>query len=566
MKKLSKLVFYFVIIFFLAISLRGSAGNIQKTDMDSSRWNKDGPFELSPERGRFALTYSLVEDNSFSFDLPVARFAIPDLGYIDGKYVSLFAPGISFLIIPGYMLGKFFGISQLGSFAIISLFAVLNTVLIETIARKLGARRIYSIIAALTFLFATPAFTYAVTLYQHHISVFILLAGIWIYLSFKNALSTWVIWFLAALSFLVDYPNFFMMIPLMALAALGFFEITKTKKFVKTKFKFSRLLSVTGIVLPFLVLGWVNFHSYSDPLRLAGTVTNVRSIDEQGFPKEDKPTASTILDEYRSGDRDSNTVALGFFDSRNISNGLFIHLLSPDRGVIFFAPILIFALIGVFALYQKNPHASALLSGVGLVNLFIYSMWGDPWGGWAFGSRYLIPLYAVASIFLAIGLEKVLKRRALKTLFLLVLIYSVCLNTLGAITTSTNPPKVEILRLEELSGKEEKYTFERNWDYLNNAGSKSYIYNTYLKEYLSPLKFYLILSFSLSLIFTGLISYDLLLGKFGNLYFLKLEKKDIKDVITESKSFSTAVKSKIAAIENYISYNWNRKISLWKNL
>lgn len=567
MENMKNILIGLVCFVFLLVSLRGVDGNPEKLTLNDSSWKEDGPFELSPERGRFALTYSLVEDESFQFDLPVARFALPDLGYIDGKYVSLFAPGISFLAIPGYYLGKVFGISQVGTFAAISFFAVLNALLINSIVRKLGVKGNYSAIASLAFLFATPAFAYAVSLYQHHVSTFLLLAGVWVFMNFKNTASSWIIWFLAALSIPVDYPNFFMMIPLMILAILRFFEVKEMRETYQIKFRFSKLLSISGVVLPFIFLAWVNFRSYDDPFRLAGTVTNVRSIDERGFPKEDKPTASTILDEFRSGERDSSTVALGFFDSRNISNGIFIHLFSPDRGVIFFAPFLLFAFFGAFGLYKKNPQALALLTGIGLANLFIYSMWGDPWGGWAFGSRYLIPLYAIASILLAIGLENIFRKKVLGMFFFIILIYSVFVNTLGAITTSTNPPKTEILQLEEQSGKEEKYTYERNWDYLNNKGTKSFVYNEFLKDYFTPAEFYVFVAVTLSIVFMGLFSYDFLYSRAAVPPFLpRTKKSNIKDVVVEINSPPFPFKSKIRALEKNIIFNWSRKISLWKKL
>lgn len=564
MKKLSKLVFYFVIIFFLAISLRGSAGNIQKTDMDSSYWNQNGPFELSPERGRFALTYSLVEDGSFSFDLPVAKFALPDLGYIDGKYVSLFAPGISFLIIPGYMLGKFFGISQLGSFAIISLFAVLNALLIDAIARKLGAKRIYSALAALAFLFATPAFVYAVSLYQHHVSVFLFLAGVYVYLNVKRWFSVWIIWFLAALSISVDYPNFFMMIPLMILAVMKIFSLEETSDAFRVKFRFSGLMGILGIILPLTFLGWVNYESYSDPFRLAGTVMNVRSIDPQGLPGEllQEDNQVGLIEESGS----SNTVALAFFNTRNISNGLYIHLFSPDRGIVVYAPIILFSIIGGLCLYKKNPKVLALLTGTALINLFVYSMWGDPWGGWAFGSRYLIPLYAIASIFLASGLGKVFSNKYFKLIFLLLLVYSVFVNTLGAITTSTNPPKIEAASLSQLSGKEEKYTFMRNWDHLKNYGSKSYFYGRFLDDVLTPTDFYLLLALTLSFFFSGLVFFDLYSERLVNrLPVLKKDIKTIDDVIVEKKGVPISGGRLGGILENYFSYFRNRRYLVWKD-
>ena len=44
-------------------------------ELNSSAWTGSGPLELSPERARFALIYSLVEDHSFQFSEGVARLA-----------------------------------------------------------------------------------------------------------------------------------------------------------------------------------------------------------------------------------------------------------------------------------------------------------------------------------------------------------------------------------------------------------------------------------------------------------------------------------------------------------
>ena len=562
---MKNIVFGLICMVILGLTLRGIPGNPEKSSFNSPLWMEDGPFELSPERGRYALTYSLVEDKSFSFDLPVARFTIPDLGYIDGKYVSLFAPGISILIIPGYLAGKILGISQVGTYAVISFFAVLNVLLIDTIARKLGASKIYSALAALTFLFATPAFAYAVSLYQHHVSVFLLLAGIYSYLNINKKYSAWIIWFLAAASVTVDYPNFFMMMPLMVLAVLKTFGVEETKEAFRIKFRFSYLFSILAITFPLTFLGWFNYQSYGDSLRLAGTVMNVRSIDSQELSGElslEEDNEGSSIEE-RVG---SNTIALAFFNTRNISNGLYIHLFSPDRGMIVYAPILIFSVVGGFYLYRKNPQVLALFTGIALINLFVYSMWGDPWGGWAFGSRYMIPFYAVASILLALGMENFLKKKIIKTAFLLILIYSVFVNTLGAVTTSLNPPKVEVLQLEELSGKEEKYTFERNWDYLKSFGSKSYFYGKYISDLLNPVDFYFLLASTLSFFLISLMFYDLYARKlpFGFTAVSEMKSKTVASVLTDDSKF-IPVKFGIPRFWKNINILRKGRLSIWKD-
>jgi hypothetical protein len=87
------LYFLFICIFtisILGLTVRGIRGNPTTADLAKKTWTEDGPFELSPERGRFALTYSIPRP-LIILSVDLARFVIPDLGYKDNKYVSLFA-------------------------------------------------------------------------------------------------------------------------------------------------------------------------------------------------------------------------------------------------------------------------------------------------------------------------------------------------------------------------------------------------------------------------------------------------------------------------------------------
>jgi len=133
---------------------------------------------------------------------------------------SLFAPAVSFLAAPGYALGKLLGASQVGAFTTIAVFALLNCYFIYQISRLLGANKASSLIAMLFFIFGTPSFSYAVTLYQHHISTFLILISLFLLIKYKTFLSLGFIWFFCALSISVDYPNLILMFPI-GLFALG---------------------------------------------------------------------------------------------------------------------------------------------------------------------------------------------------------------------------------------------------------------------------------------------------------------------------------------------------------
>jgi hypothetical protein len=477
----------------LTLSLRGIVGNPTDTTINNTTWKENGPLELSPERGRYALLYSLVENHSFALSSALARFATPDVAYTGNGYASLFAPSVSIIAIPGYMIGKHFGIAQVGSFAIIAFFALMNVFLLRGIATRLGAHRLAATIAGIAFIFASPAFTYAGTLYQHHISTFLILASVYLLVRYNTVLSLIIVWSLAAFSISVDYPNFFMMLP------IGIFALGKTFLFERKENKMTiripvlKFLALFSVILPLAFFLWSNNMSYGSPFKLAGSFDRAIVVKSDGKPilEEEIKKAHKPLVEKNS---DTQSPIVGFFWTRNMINGFYTLFLSLDRGMIMYTPVMLLGIIGIIiALCRKQSYVALLLAIMGF-NIILYSMWGDPYGGWAFGSRYLIPTYAILGIFLAIALTHFKKYNLFLLLFFAVFSYSVGVNTLGAVTSSRNPPQVEALGLEQKSGKEEKYTYERNLEVLNKNQSKSFIYQTYFQSHLSAWEYYLDLS------------------------------------------------------------------------
>ncbi len=476
-----------VIIF--ALGVRGNYGNPSSRELSFSGWKEDGPFELSPERGRFALLYSFMEDHSLNFSIPLARFSAPDIAVNSkGQYASLFMPGVSFLVIPGYVLGKYFGASQVGTFAMISIFALANIFLIRAIVIRLGANKIAASLAGFTFVFATPAFAYGVTLYQHHISTFIILLSLYILLRWKNAWSLGVIWFLCALSVVIDNPNFFLMLPIGIYALGRIISFEKIKTAYVMNIKPVLFLTLITVAIPVGFFLWFNKASYGNPLQLPGTSVSVAEIDENG--KSVEADTKSILTGSSRDEVSKEKTAVGFFQTRNLLNGLYIHTLSPDRGILRFAPVILLGIIGMVLLYRRNKEFANLLTVIIGINVLLYSMWGDPWGGWAFGSRYLIPTYALLAIGLGIVLSKWSKKIWFLVIFAFLFVYSAGVGTLGALTSNVNPPQVQVLQLEKISGTIQRYSFDRNWQFLNESGSKSFIFRTFARNIFSAQTYY----------------------------------------------------------------------------
>ncbi len=456
------LLFFCAAVF--CLTLRGISGSPRESELNGEKWKENGPFELSPERGRFALLYSLMENHSFFFSPDLGAFAEPDVGLSAGRFVSLFAPGLSFLAVPGYLLGRALGGSVLGAVATVSLFALANIFLIRAIAQKLGADPWLSALAALAFAFGSPAFTYAVSLYQHHLSLFLLLAAVYLLLGRRNFWSDFLVWLFLAFSFLVDYPNAALALPAAAYACLGLFSFRQKADRLKVGFRKSGLAAGAAVLIPIFILLWFNRQSYGDPWRLSATLARTKDAGEKSVVQ--------------------------FFNGRDLERGLWVHLVSPDRGIIFFAPVLLLGILGLVFAYEKMVFKTLLLGGVAGIDLLLYSLWGDPWGGWAFGSRYLIPAYAVLAIFTALFLTYFKKNKFLLLIFSALFVYSVLVNTLGALTTSKNPPSVEIAALEKVSGRKQEKTFLRNWSFINESGSKSFVYQVFLKNRLTAVSYF----------------------------------------------------------------------------
>jgi hypothetical protein len=136
----------------------------------------------------------------------------------------------------------------------------------------------------------------------------------------------------------------------------------------------------------------------------------------------------------------------------------------------------------MYLLYKKkegNDIVTIPLSIV-LVNILLYSMFGDHWGGWSFGARYLIPGAAVMTLFIPEVLTHFKKNIGVLVVVSVLIIYSVFVNALGAITTTEVPPKQEAERLPTYI----PYTYEYNYRLIEKNESYSLL-NTYILKNVS---------------------------------------------------------------------------------
>ncbi|MBM3335663.1 hypothetical protein FJY63_13470, partial [Candidatus Sumerlaeota bacterium] len=71
--------------------------------------------------------------------------------------------------------------------------------------------------------------------------------------------------------------------------------------------------------------------------------------------------------------------------------GLFGLLFSPSRGVFWFSPPLIAALCYVVCFHRRHPRLCFAVFATVAIKLFVFSKWWNWFGGWSWGSRFLLP-------------------------------------------------------------------------------------------------------------------------------------------------------------------------------
>ena len=429
-----------IIVALLSFNVKGDVGSpiYYQTELDTKL---SGPYESSGSTSRYALTKSIIDNGSLLFDTDLAKFASPDVVRVDSGYTTLFTPGVSFAAAPFYYLGKMFNLPQLGAFLSTTVFAALNIFLIYLVSRKFNVSRALSIISGLIFAFATSAMAYSNTLTQHHLSVSLLLLGVLNAAAAKrNFINNLLFGLIAGASVLVDIPNLFMMLPIGFYILVKNFAVESVGEKLKLKMKLSVVALLLGVIPMFGLFGWYNYQTTGSFTKLAQSVGR---------------TDIFATDEIKQVNKEANARAAGTtppvvpFETRAQLNGFYILLISDERGIFYYNPIVLFGILGLL-LAVKNKireNLSIVILSIVMVNILLYSMFGDPWGGWSFGPRYLIPSIALLCTGIGYALSRTLRNPLVVITFIVTLVYSILVNVLGSTTTNLVPPKVEALNL-----------------------------------------------------------------------------------------------------------------------
>jgi hypothetical protein len=483
--KLLLLFLTFIVgLLILVGGIKGQNGNPVGFQSDLAT-SLGSPFELSNSTARFALTESIVKYHSLFLNYNLAKFAAPDVVIHNGKYTSIFTPGVSLLAVPFYFIGDKFGVPQITSYLLITLFGLINAFLIFKLATKLGASFYSSLIAGFIFLFATNAFNYSFSFTQHNISTAIILLAIINALGNRNWITNILFGVLVGIGTLVDIPNIIMILPAGLYAFIKSFNFTKLQN-NETAFalKLSMAGFVIGVIPLVLIFGWYNHTTTGSYTTLAQSIGRTDVFNSSLTEQNANIDTDTLV-----GIGHKNKTA-GFnlpFDTRKQLNGFYILLVSNQRAWLFYSPVILLGVFGLWILLKNNSgkNEAQIIIATILIDIILYSMFGDPYGGWAFGPRYLIPGASLMCVGLAVFLSKN-KNILYYSIFAILLIYSVCINSAGVLTTSAIPPKVEVDQMKNPI----PYTYEYNFDLLKSGKNSSLVYSVFLADKIQPIYYY----------------------------------------------------------------------------
>jgi hypothetical protein len=485
MKKIFNIVPFLLTLILLMFFIKGAkdSDGFLKYQTDHSTV-VGGPYELSNSTARYALTESIVKDKSLTLSESLAKFSSPDVVDYRGKFISIFTPGVSFVALPFYLLGVKYNIVQIGTYLATIIVASLNAFLIFRLSQDLGAGKISSLIGALVFVFATNGLAYSLTLTQHHYSVLLLLLGLLLVKS-NRFMAPFLLGITAGLSVLVDIPNLILFTPIIVAMIFKNISYEKSEVFTSININFIKLVSFgIGLVMSLSILVWYNLQTTGSYTKLAQNIGRSKVFSEQS--ENQNPQSGADSGDIVEQKDEKSKVSLPF-KTRHQLNGLYTLMLSNERSWIFYSPVLFFGTIGIYfmLLNKKTRLFGQIISGVILLNIVMYSMFGDPWGGWGFGPRYLIPSAALMSVGISVWLSG-RKNMALFIAFLILLVYSIFVNTLGSLTTAAIPPKIEAVNLPEFI----PYTYQYNWNLLNSGSNSSLFYDIYAKGTMKPTDYF----------------------------------------------------------------------------
>ncbi len=382
---------------------------------------------------RFLLTKSIVEEGRFWFPVEYIEegskyWLSPDYALIDDKLYSDKAPGVAFISIPFFILGKNLGnllmdlwsplesivspyinvlpdndiLAVIGIQIGLCLLAAFGVLRLYDVSRMMGISERNGIFASLFTAFATPYWVYARTMFGHVPAAVFLISSVYHVMKYresKNKYHLIAAGFFSGFGFVIEFPALFA-IPWLAVLVLLPIDHHQFswKESIQSTFIYgtSTIIAAT----PLFLYNFINFGSIT---------SNVLSF--------------------------SHIWASTLHLLEPVHEGIVVLLLNDSRGLIYFSPILLFAFAGLFLAYRRFPVEVMVIFSLILSFIIFYSKKYEAHGGAAFGPRYIVPILLLLGLGFGWVLENMKSSSLTQSGLIITGVWSLFSTTLGALYT-----------------------------------------------------------------------------------------------------------------------------------
>jgi hypothetical protein len=381
-------------------------------------WNQDS---------RMDLVRAIVEEHTLHIDDYQQNTG--DKGFVNGHYYSDKAPGLALFATPFVELGSLalrsVGLDPRSTHGVLvlsyiaNLFAIvipsaIGAAVLFLVCRKLHSSSLGGAFAAIAMALATPVWAYSTVFFGHVLAGTCLLGAFALTLKMPDEQSNHVafavaIGLLAGWATVTEYPA----APASSLIALlAVSQVWHRGASQRWRVAFG---IAAGAFVNILVLAWYQHAAFGSFFSLAYS-----HYQPGAFPE----------------------MNVGFHGLTSPSPSIAVRLLvAPHLGLLWFAPVLLFAPVGLVALARPR-HTRAYAIAATCIALYYWlfnASFASGWdGGWAYGPRYMVP----ALPFACIGLAPVwdLSRKYLRPAMLIGAGYGY-LCTLMAVSTTVMLPE-----------------------------------------------------------------------------------------------------------------------------
>jgi hypothetical protein len=490
MKAYKVILTFFIIILSLSVyllTLKAVPGNIDSSStlIDAPFEGNTPPTELSHERSSYATMLALDEKGTTELDLNLGDLGAPDTGFYKGKIYSYFPPGVAVMALPFYKIGKNFNMSLAFAYFSESFVATLTLIVLFFICINIFNLPIWTSLFV-TFLtgFGSNFLNFSITLYQHIPTVFLMLVAFyssWKYRQDKNLSWIWAsfVWIAYGLSSFLDYPNLILFLPIMVYFASAGIITTEQEGNYGIKIKPSFIFTFIFLIL---VGGGHMYYNYTT----FGNWKTFSNTFETYDPRNPDKTYEALILRQNNDTLREGTESVGVFKENRLINGIYVLLFQLDKSLFMHSPFYIISILAIYHLRKKLTAEYITIISMIILNIFVYSSFHDPWGGWAFGPRYLVPSIPFLAILFGYWLNVKGASFLKKITALLFFIYGSAVALSGALGRGITVPKRDAV-FDNLPT-----TYLSNISYIKDGENGSLIFNSYISDKLTLVDFYFV--------------------------------------------------------------------------